>query len=577
MLIVTILLSISAVSAAENSTSDLNEVSDTQDNLYDDTTIKTVSSSSKSTEYIEENKVNTNTKQISKDNTTQTKTASQHTTKMTVSDRVAYVSSNVNLLATVADKTTGNYATGGTVVFKVNGITVGQSTLTNGKATYKYSTASLSAKNYTISAVYSGSGIYTATKTTTDAKLTLMPIATKMTVSAISAYQTKVLLKATVVDKVNGEYLSDGKVVFKIDGKTVGTVNLDDGKASFTYDASDLFAGKYTISAVYSGTRTYSSYRANNILTIKTQSSFTFSQIRDAAIDLRTQYEANNIIDYVKVGTSKLHAQDFLYMMSVAIKNLNSGKTPNVSLKHFNAPSVQTDTLKEGTLKSSEFVSLAKNIISYMDSKSIAPSSMSTSLGNIGYYNMIYIFTKILDVSTSSYLVSTCTVYNWKVLHPANPKSRIIYITSDNIFSTSKDVAFINQVISALNKRGYEAHMVGVGPNTHNTKIWGKVYPINAVQVSIFGGADAGVIYDVCTRSFMRTKANRMVFFVYHSGSSIDITNRTWLKRAHDDNYSPSSFTGIAYPDVYLKSHGYDYVYTSDVNLIANRVIEYIS
>jgi len=75
----------------------------------------------------------------------------------------------------------------------------------------------------------------------------------------------------------------------------------------------------------------------------------------------------------------------------------------------------------------------------------------------------------------------------------------------------------------------------------------------------------------------MRAKANRMLFFVYHSGSSIDITNRTWLKRAHDDNYSPSSFTGIAYPDVYLKSHGYDYVYSSDVNTIANRIIEYIS
>jgi len=576
LLILTILLSISAVSAAENSTSDLNGVSDTQDNSYDDTTINTVSSSSKSIN-MEESKVNTNTKQISKDNTAQTKTASQHTTKMTVSDRVAYVSSNVNLLATVADKTTGTYANGGTVVFKVNGITVGKSTLTNGKATYKYSTASLSAKNYTISAVYSGSGIYASTKTTKDAKLTLMPIATKMTVSAISAYQTKVLLKATVVDKVNGKYLSDGKVVFKIDGKTVGTVNLDDGKASFTYDASDLFAGKYTISAVYSGTGTYSSYRANNTLTIKTQSSFTFSQIRDAAIALRTQYEANNVIDYVTVGTSKLHVQDFLYMMSVAIKNLNSGKTPNVSIKNFKAPSSQTDTLKEGTLTSSEFVSLAKNIISYMDSKSTAPSSMSTRLGNIGYYNMIYIFTKILDVSTSSYLVTTCSVYNWKVLHPSNPKSRIIYITSDNIFSTSKDVAFINQIIKALENKGYEAHMVGVGPNTHNTKIWGKVYPINAVQVSIFGGADAGVIYDVCTRSFMRAKANRMLFFVYHSGSSIDITNRTWLKRAHDDNYSPSSFTGIAYPDVYLKSHGYDYVYSSDVNTIANRIIEYIS
>ena len=564
----------SVVCAADNDSSLTDEISTASSSTVNND-VSTIASTSDYS--IDEKEVNTDTKQITKNNTTQTKTASTHSTKITVSDRSAYVLNNVDLIATVADKTTNTYATGGTVVFKVNGITVGTATLKNGKATYKYSTSKLSAKNYTISASYSGSGIYASSKTTSNGKLTLMPIATKISLNSPSAYSTNVLLKATVVDKVNGKYITEGQVVFKINGNTVGTADITNGKVSFTYNASDLYAGKYSITAVYGGTRIYDSYRVNSTLTIKTQSSFTFSQIKNAAVELRTQYEANNIINYVTVGSSKLHVQDFLYIMATAVKNLNSGSTGSVSYKSFKAPSSQTDTLKQGTVSKSQFVSLAKSIISYMDSKGTAPSTMSTSLGNIGYYNMIYIFTKIMDVSTTSYLVTTCSVYNWKVLHPSNPKSRHIYISSDNIISTSKDTAFMNKIKSILENKGYTVSIIGLGPNTHNTKIWSESLPINAVQLSIFGGADAGVIYDVCTRSFMRAKSNRMIFFAYYSATSKDITALSWLERAHDDNYSASSFTGIANPDIYLKSHGYDYVYTSSAETIANSLIKYIS
>ena len=74
----------------------------------------------------------------------------------------------------------------------------------------------------------------------------------------------------------------------------------------------------------------------------------------------------------------------------------------------------------------------------------------------------------------------------------------------------------------------------------------------------------------------MRLKSNRLIFQVYHSGSSTDITGKTFLKRAHDDNYSSSSFKGLAYPDVFLKEHGYDYIYDKDVDNIVSAFIKYI-
>lgn len=67
------------------------------------------------------------------------------------------------------------------------------------------------------------------------------------------------------------------------------------------------------------------------------------------------------------------------------------------------------------------------------------------------------------------------------------------------------------------------------------------------------------------------------MYLVFHSTYSKDITGLSFLKRARDDNYSPSSFTGIANPDKYLRSYGYDYVFTNNINTIVNGIIKYIS
>jgi hypothetical protein len=119
--------------------------------------------------------------------------------------------------------------------------------------------------------------------------------------------------------------------------------------------------------------------------------------------------------------------------------------------------------------------------------------------------------------------------------------------------------------------------IVGIGPNTHNTKIWAKSMPINAAQLSIFGGSDAGMFYDMCTRSFMRTKSNRILYLAFNSATSKDFRNLSWLERAHDDNYSPSSFKGLANPSDYLLSHGYKYSFTNNVDTIVNEFIKAIS
>ncbi len=69
---------------------------------------------------------------------------------------------------------------------------------------------------------------------------------------------------------------------------------------------------------------------------------------------------------------------------------------------------------------------------------------------------------------------------------------------------------------------------------------------------------------------------NRKLFLVFTYGAaSLDTP---FLVRAWDDNFSSSSFNGLAYPGLYLQQHGIPYYegYTnSQVTTLANLIYDY--
>ncbi len=508
--------------------------------------------------------------------TTELLTILKYNTVVSASNKTVTYNDKIVLVATAVNKQTGNYITSGKVAFKINGKTVGHSTLVNGKAYYTYNTSGLSVKIYNITAVLGSSSNYNG-NTSKVGYLNVTPIETKMTVSNKTIWKSEyVQLVATVVDKNTSKYINSGTVVFKINGKTVGYSKVENGKAYFDYDSTSLQAKTYNITAKYSGD-IYAESNSTGYLKVEALS-FTYSQIKEAAVYLRNHYESNQIITTIPIGSTSIDVYSFLPIMIHMIKNLNSGKSSqNVEYIYYYGISSQKDSLKAQTFTLSQMISIGSKVLNHYQVYSTAPENITINSQNFGFYNLAYSFSKMLDVSTSTYLPGSCKVYNWNTIHPTDSTKRTIYISTDNIYNTAKDTAFMNEIKKILESKGYTVYIIGIGPNTHNTKIWAESLPDNAVQLSIFGGADAGVINDVCTRSFMRKKANRLVFFAYYAATSKDITNLSWLERAHDDNYSPSSFTGIANPDKYLQSKGYDYVYTSSASEIANALIKYIS
>jgi len=500
-----------------------------------------------------------------------------------VRDESKIVVNNVNVIsnetvkitATVTNKNNGVYATSGKVAFKLNGKTIGYANVTNGKAILTYK-AVHSAKSYKLNATYGGNNILNSSVSSMSS-FVVSPRPTKMTVGKISGYSTTVELKATVVDKLTSKYLSSGLVVFKINDKTMGNATIENGKASLKYNSSQLARGTYKVTALLKPTSFYEASNATNNLTILVENTFTYDQIKNAAIYVRTVYESNNTLTTVPIGKSRIALSEFLALMIKSCFYADRGVKVNITYKKYASLNEQYDSFTKVVLNISQVKEIGDRTLSFMESNGRPPKYVSTEFGKMGYFNIVYTYCRVMDVSAYNYLPSTCRVYSWASMHPSSSKSRTIYLTSDAVLNKEKDYAFMESIKNKLEQKGYKVVILGYGPNSHNTAIRSQSLPINALQVSIFGGADAGVIYDMCTRSFMKLKESRLMYLVYYPDYCTDITGLSYLPRAHDDNYSPSSFKGISNPDIYLKNNGYDYVYSKNINTIVNGIINYIS
>lgn len=144
---------------------------------------------------------------------------------------------------------------------------------------------------------------------------------------------------------------------------------------------------------------------------------------------------------------------------------------------------------------------------------------------------------------------NTKTVKN--TTNPYGTKLKKIYINSDNIYGKSTDRQFMKDFAAAMRKQGWKTKIIGWGPNTHTEKYMNGCK--DGVWFCIYGGADAAVFRETVKKNSYTNKLkslNSRTVIGMRTGGNIRKGGKyyKWLPRAHDDNYSPSSFKGISYP-----------------------------
>lgn len=146
-----------------------------------------------------------------------------------------------------------------------------------------------------------------------------------------------------------------------------------------------------------------------------------------------------------------------------------------------------------------------------------------------------------------------------------------VYITSDNIINRGTDNTRINSIVNGLRAMGIKAYNMGLGPNTHVQVLQSSQIPRNALVVDIYGGACAGTLYEMGSKWYKSIRGTKEVYTIFWPPAKV-ITGLPFLVRAHDDNFSPASFTGLAHPDQYLLKNGYNYLYSGSITAIVSAI-----
>jgi len=137
-----------------------------------------------------------------------------------------------------------------------------------------------------------------------------------------------------------------------------------------------------------------------------------------------------------------------------------------------------------------------------------------------------------------------------------------VHINTDNIFNKKTDNEVMHKIGSQLASRGYSFTYGGIGPNYHYSEVKTSI-PQNGIYMTLFGGACAGTLYEMITSNWykdhLKAKNARMVI-AFYSPPAKNIHNLDWLPRAHDDNFSPKWFKGLAWPEKKLLDAGFGVV-----------------
>ena len=193
-----------------------------------------------------------------------------------------------------------------------------------------------------------------------------------------------------------GKALKNKKVTITFNGKTFTETTNSNGQVRMVMNYK---LGSYPIVVSYAGSRYYGSSKLSTNIQV-VEPSISISKIITAAKDLKVRVEYINILNNqysVNIDGRKYTMDEFAYLMAGALTNINSGSKANVKIKDLSNNYNSSGSKISGQLPKAEYLKLAKNVTSYVNSYNRIPTNEPTNLGKMEANLYIYAFTAALD------------------------------------------------------------------------------------------------------------------------------------------------------------------------------------
>jgi len=168
--------------------------------------------------------------------------------------------------------------------------------------------------------------------------------------------------------------------------------------------------------------------------------SFTNEQITQSAIDVEKFLEGNKYLpEYITINGIKVNQATFLQLLTqttIKINNTDNTTTPLITVKQ---PTTGTETTTPGTLTKNEYLQLAQNIQTFINNNGQAPGTIPSSLGNIKFQSLLYLYSRALNMhKTYGALPTFLAVRPWNNIPITDTNKKTI--TTQDITNTATEV-----------------------------------------------------------------------------------------------------------------------------------------
>lgn len=334
-------------------------------------------------------------------------------TNTTVNHVSGYAGQNIALEATV----TGSAVNEGQVKYTVNNLVIGTANVVNGVASLNWKIpANWKAGTYKIVAKYLGTAKYQATNGTST--LTIKPTANMVFVKAVSKgthyYGDTIHYYLTM--KNNGPDSATGIYVF--DKLPTGLKYLS---SSATKGSYKLSTNKWTIGTLKAGqtaklnlkvlikkagtikNTVKLTYTTNPKTSITRSISFNvpkavpLAELIKASSKIKKYYETHNnrLPTNLKVAGQTLTMPQLLKLLTTATINISKKNLKPISVKIVGKAPYYGGSYTTGKLYN--YISIARNISTFINNNKIAPNYVQTTLGRITFSKLVYMYSKVVN------------------------------------------------------------------------------------------------------------------------------------------------------------------------------------
>ena len=258
--------------------------------------------------------------------------------------------------------------------------------------------------------------------------------------------------------------------------------------------------------------------------------------------------------------------------MAVAIKNIAKKDKSDIVLIAALPPSKPIGEIYDSVSKKS-YIKIAKkatgSTLNHQD-----PSYIKYSFYKIPYKVYTASFAGILKYYGGNKRLPNYSLFtDAEYIKVSNSKKYTFYLTTDNIAGKKSEFKMIKKLAKALRSKGYQAIIVGIGPDIHNNAYKYGCTGKKSVLLACFGGVDVGCIEewagDLSHGSFGKNYKGAHVLGLWYSkpyGSSANIHKP--VKRAWDANYG----FALKNPAKYMSKHKISYIETGTVSSACKKL-----